>query len=60
MGGLVIFIVASLSLIIAKFFYWETMSLWWLLLPSCFVIGGILFLLIFEMLKESRSTVSKK
>ncbi len=59
--GLVIFVLVTLSLLIVKISHWNTMSFWWLLLPSGIVIVGILALLLIELAKGSpRATPENK
>lgn len=50
--GISIFLIVTISLIVAKIIYWTEMSFWWILLPSGLVIVWVLVLLAIELSKS--------
>jgi membrane protein YdbS with pleckstrin-like domain len=52
--GILAYLVTTIGIIVAKIIYWESISLWWIFLPSGITIGYVLLLLFLEMNSESR------
>ncbi|TDB66862.1 hypothetical protein [Arundinibacter roseus] len=52
-AGIVLYLLSTIGLIIAKLVVGAAMSGWWILAPALFVVGWVLVLTLLEYLKKS-------